>query len=206
MKTINNKGFSLIEILVAMGLIGVLTAMAIPAYNNYRGNANKTVLKSDVGNAYKAYHAYNAVEGDFCASLAQAGLNSLKESSTYGTKSFIGFDRKESGECASVNDINEEDNTAPSMVRSQCTLGSSSFKFAVVNEFDGNEVGFSVANNNSSPKQGGAYCKKSSGDESAVSGFCQESSSNCAGDSSNDCNGSVAGTDGVWVSAGALCR
>ena len=78
METKNNKGFSLIEILVAMTLIGVLSAMAIPAYNSYRKDANKTVLKADVGNAYKAIHTYNAVNSTYCAKLDDLKLGSLK--------------------------------------------------------------------------------------------------------------------------------
>ena len=50
----NNKGFSLLEVLVTMGLIGILTVIALPAYKSYKETANDTVLKSDIGNGYKA--------------------------------------------------------------------------------------------------------------------------------------------------------
>ncbi len=204
----NKKGFSLIEILVSMGLIGVLTAIAIPAYNNYRGNANKTVLKSDVGNAYKAYHAYNAVEGDFCADLSGAGLTSIQESSTYGTKGFVGFDDgtpRKSGECTGLTATNLwEENGTVSMNRGSCKLGTSSFKFSVINEFDGNEVGYSVANDNSSPKQGGDYCSISSSDATAAtSSTCHNNSTACT-TTSNNCGGT--GITGHWRTGGRLCQ
>lgn len=208
MKTINTKGFSLIEILVAMGLIGVLTAMAIPAYNNYRGNANKTVLKADVGNAYKAYHAYNAVDGNFCTDLDGAGLNSIKESATYNTKGFVGFDNTTpliSSQCTSVTSANlYKVNGTINMNRGSCKLGSATFKFAVINEFDGNEVGYSVANNNSSPKQGGDYCSKtSSNTDAATPAVCHGSSAACIL-ASNNCGGT--GMAGHWRTGGRLCQ
>ena len=42
----NNRGFSLIELLVVIGIIGVLAAVAIPAYNSYKENAKRGVTES----------------------------------------------------------------------------------------------------------------------------------------------------------------
>ena len=157
MKTINNsKGFSLIEILVAMTLIGVLSAIAIPSYNNYRKDANATVLKSDIGNGYKAYHTYNAVNGKFCATFTQVGLNALLNSDTYAEKAFVGF-KSVGGGCSLSNASDyQHDNSHPfSTGIDNCELQDNSFKLAVGNNYGGDKVGFSVAHNNASPVPNG---------------------------------------------------
>ena len=87
----NNKGFSLIEVLVTVGLIGILVSVAIPSYNKYKKNTMKMAIRSDVGNGHKAYSAWDAVQGDFCATLAEVGMNVVMTSATYRKQGFYGF-------------------------------------------------------------------------------------------------------------------
>ena len=180
--------------------------MFIPAYNNYRSNANDAVLKSDAGNAYKAYHAKNAVDGHFCADLSAVGLDSMKESSTYsGEKSFVGFAASDAT-CGVSSNLNKVSSVNPTTNRAQCLLGRGTFKFSVINQFDNKEVSFSVSNDNSSPQQGGAYCKKSTTDTTAASSdICHKDSTECT-KVSNNCKGGATNTAGVWVSNSTLCR
>lgn len=44
----NNHGFSLIEIIIVLVIIGILVAIAIPVYNNVTKNAMDVVLKTNV--------------------------------------------------------------------------------------------------------------------------------------------------------------
>lgn len=54
----DRRAFSLIELLVAIGIIGLLVAIAIPQFIAYRARAVDSQMKSDIKNAVLSMEAY----------------------------------------------------------------------------------------------------------------------------------------------------
>ena len=69
MTRLDNKGFTLVEILVVIAIIGILAAIAIPQFAKYRKDGYNASALSDIRNAATAQEAYFADNKVYAGSL-----------------------------------------------------------------------------------------------------------------------------------------
>ncbi len=69
-----NKGFTIIELMIAVAIIGVLAAIAIPAYQNYIIRAKVSEALTFASQAKTAVSEYYQSQGSLPTSNTQAGL------------------------------------------------------------------------------------------------------------------------------------
>lgn len=82
------KGFTLIELMIVVAIIGILAAIAIPAYQNYIAKSQVSTGLAEISGVKTAYEL-KVNDGTAIAALADIGLNSTSSSRcTYSATTF----------------------------------------------------------------------------------------------------------------------
>jgi prepilin-type N-terminal cleavage/methylation domain-containing protein len=75
----NEKGFTLIELMIVVAIIGILAAIAIPQFSSYRAKSYNTKAKAELRSAYTACQVYFSTE----SGATSCGMNGMHAQNFY---------------------------------------------------------------------------------------------------------------------------
>ncbi len=61
----NIKGFSLVELMVAVGIVGVMSSVAVPKYQKYKVNATRAEAQSTLSSMYTLQQLYYTEKDEY---------------------------------------------------------------------------------------------------------------------------------------------
>ncbi|MRR14686.1 prepilin-type N-terminal cleavage/methylation domain-containing protein, partial [archaeon] len=76
---ISSKGVTLVELILVMGMIGVLSGIAVPAYTNHADKVKNTEAIATISSLEMLVEKYNAEYGKYPDSLSEIGKAGTKD-------------------------------------------------------------------------------------------------------------------------------
>jgi type IV pilus assembly protein PilA len=80
MKQARQQGFTLIELMIVIAIVGILSAVALPAYQDYTVRAKFSEILAIAGEMKTSYTEYQITNGDAPATVSVAGIDAAPSS------------------------------------------------------------------------------------------------------------------------------
>jgi type IV pilus assembly protein PilA len=84
----SEKGFTLVELLVVIVIIGILTAIALPSFLNQTAKAKQTEAKQNVSVVIRSQQLQYSERGTFATTFDDLALGNLRGGATFATDFF----------------------------------------------------------------------------------------------------------------------
>ncbi len=71
----SNEGFTLVELMVVVAIIGILATLAVPQYKKFQAKSRQSEARLSLGGAYTIEQSFAAENASYTTCLGQAGYN-----------------------------------------------------------------------------------------------------------------------------------